>query len=282
MNNKDFVMSLEDAGYRNCWLAYFDILGFKKIFEDALTQPAAPNALFVIRKNYEEVLSKLNASGENSIHCAWFSDTFIIFTPDHSLQSFINIIHLAQDFFIECIGNEIPLRGALSLGLFSYEDALKNGIYLGNVLIDAYTFAEDADWIGFILTPSAIEKAYDFNFYPERNWYTTEYKRKTCFLISRNKKIPMKKLKTSQITAFVPPYGQSHPCYPDRHPLTPVLIAMRRKAPSKSKHKYTRTINFFDYWYQVRLRAKKEISHPHSPSAAGSREANSRQEKKRF
>ncbi|HBR22616.1 MAG TPA: hypothetical protein DD713_08665 [Nitrospiraceae bacterium] len=245
-------MSLEDAGYRNCWLAYFDILGFKKVVEEALTQPTAPNALFVIRNNYEDALSELNASDRENLHCAWFSDTFIIFTPDESLQSFINIIRLAENFFIKCIGREVPLRGALSLGLFSYEYALNKGIYLGDVLIDAYAFAEATDWIGFILTPYAIEKAYCLNFYPERNGYRTTYKHK-----SRNRKIPMKKLKDDQIVAFVPRYGRAHPLYPNHHPLTPVLIAMQRKAPLKEQRKYIRTINFFDWWYRVRVKRKE-------------------------
>lgn len=139
MNRKEFIMSLEDAGYRNCWLAYFDILGFKKLFENA----SNPNALFVIRIIYEDVLLKLKAGAKQDIHTVWFSDTFIIFTPDDSPESFQDIRLLTEEFFVECIGNEVSLRGALSFGLFSFESAINEGIYLGNALIDAYTFAED-------------------------------------------------------------------------------------------------------------------------------------------
>lgn len=247
--NKEFVMSLEDAGYRNCWVAYFDILGFKKIFTDATSQLNAPNVLFVIRKNYEEVLSNLNARAMKSIHFAWFSDTFIIFSQDDSVQSFENIRLLAEKFFIKCTGNGIPIRGSLSFGLFSFDKALKERIYLGNALIDSYTFAEDSDWIGFILTPYAIKKACGFKFYPERHEYRATYK-----YGNRDKKIPMKKLRTERVVAFAPCYRESHPLYPNRHPLTPVLISMQRNAPAKERHKYERTINFFDYWHTERAK----------------------------
>lgn len=236
MNRKEFIMSLEDAGYRNCWLAYFDILGFKKLFKNA----SNPNALFVIRIIYEDVLLKLKAGAKQDIHTVWFSDTFIIFTPDDSPGSFEDIRLLAEEFFIECIGNEVPLRGAVSFGLFSFESAINEGIYLGNALIDAYTFAEDTDWIGLILTPYALERARCLHFYPERHSY-------------RNKNIPMRKIKNEQIFAFVPDYcRESHPLYPNRHPLTPVLIAMQRKAPDKAQCKYVNTIQFFDFYYQAK------------------------------
>jgi hypothetical protein len=95
MSKKEFIMSLEDAGYRNCWLAYFDILGFKKLFENA----SNPNDLVVIRRIYEDVLLELKARTKQDIHTVWFSDTFIIFTPADSPEPFQDIRLLAEKKF---------------------------------------------------------------------------------------------------------------------------------------------------------------------------------------
>jgi hypothetical protein len=51
------------------------------------------------------------------------------------------------------------MRGALGTGQF-YADK-QNNIFIGSALIDAYTYAEKQDWIGFVVTPSAEKKIDD-------------------------------------------------------------------------------------------------------------------------
>ncbi len=53
-----------------------------------------------------------------------------------------------------CAG--IPVCGAMSYGDF-YADK-NNNVFFGEALIEAYSFGENQNWIGFIICPSAIEQ----------------------------------------------------------------------------------------------------------------------------
>lgn len=59
-------------------------------------------------------------------------------------------------FFQKFILGRIPVRGAISFGkLYSH---LGKNIFIGEALIDAYRYGEGQDWLGFLLTPSAVKQ----------------------------------------------------------------------------------------------------------------------------
>ncbi|MHC4558535.1 MAG: hypothetical protein ACYS80_14675 [Planctomycetota bacterium] len=135
----------------DCWLAYFDILGFSNIVESF---PAE-----FIREKLKEALKE----GEqfNAI-CRFkcFSDSFIFYTENDSMDSF-RCVRGASAFFFRALftGNKVPhfpMRGCLDVGEF-YADE-ENGIFFGRVLINAYKLSEGQEWIGFVLSDKARQK----------------------------------------------------------------------------------------------------------------------------
>jgi len=141
----------------NCWVAYFDILGFKN--ETRLNT----GQLSVLAYMYQEAVEHING-GLKSIpnfgslyDCFWFSDSFLLYSLDDSIRSY-NAIRIAATHFFDymIITKKWVLRGALTAGDF-YASRNSN-IYLGEALIDAHNFTEKQDWIGLVLTPSAYAK----------------------------------------------------------------------------------------------------------------------------
>lgn len=149
----------------NCWVACFDILGFKEAilgFEQCQGVGRLDRFADVIYNG--EILKKLEQSRENlqdRIYICWGSDTFVLYTPDDSDTSFKVINSKANIFFREMIWRSpsYMMRGALGTGQF-YADK-QNNVFLGSALIDAYEYAEKQNWIGFVVTPSAEKRIGD-------------------------------------------------------------------------------------------------------------------------
>ena len=139
----------------NCWVAYFDILGFSKRVNEL-----KEHLDVFVKVYYEDILAEIKGRSRrisqalrNEIRYAWFSDTFIFFSKDAGPQSYISIELLSREFLNSQIYARHPLRGALSVGEF-YSEKEKD-IFVGPALIDAYKYAERQNWIGFVLTPKA-------------------------------------------------------------------------------------------------------------------------------
>jgi hypothetical protein len=84
-----------------------------------------------------------------------FSDTFLIYAPDASKSSLVEMERASRLFFEFVLLRQIPLRGAMACDEF-YADK-SNGVFLGKALVEAHGFGEGFDWIGYVLCPSAIE-----------------------------------------------------------------------------------------------------------------------------
>jgi hypothetical protein len=142
----------------NCWVAYFDILGFKNKVLDFNKQNQGHLEVFVDRY-FLDVIKAIKRSGKYNpdyVSITWFSDSFLLFSHNDTLTSFVAIEQAARHFFWRVICRGIPLRGALGYGEF-YGD-LSRSIFLGQALIDTYHYAEKQKWIGFTVTPSACNQ----------------------------------------------------------------------------------------------------------------------------
>ena len=150
----------------NCWLACFDVLGFKERilgFEKAYGVGNLDCFADVI---YNEALATLQQDVKNwlgKVYICWASDTFVFYTPDDSVESFNFISIAAINFLCRRIRKSptLMMRGALGTGQF-YVDKLNN-IFLGSAIIDAYEYAEKQNWIGLVVTPSAEKKIRDID-----------------------------------------------------------------------------------------------------------------------
>jgi hypothetical protein len=140
----------------NCWVAYFDILGFKN--ETRLNTGQLPVLADVYKEVVEHNDELKSIPNFGSLYdCFWFFDNFLFYSLDDSIKSYNTICIAAIHFFnYMIITKKWLLRGALTAGDF-YADR-KSNIYLGEALIDAHNFTEKQDWIGLVLTPNAYVK----------------------------------------------------------------------------------------------------------------------------
>ena len=132
------------------WVAYFDLLGTSVLLETGRVSEVC--------SAYDMAVKKLKTWKKRypSVTPVWFSDTFLLYTKDESAESFKAIEMLARWFVFWLIYKRVPVRGALAHGEF-YADA-RERVYLGYALLDAYHCGESQDWLGFVLTRSAIDR----------------------------------------------------------------------------------------------------------------------------
>jgi hypothetical protein len=151
----------------SCWVAYFDILGFKneiRLYTSKLDTFVEVqygeiiNYIDVdIKRETDLILKKRTEFIAQKYDCSWFSDSFLFYSSDDSIDSYLTIHLVATSFFhYMTIDKKWPLRGALTVGNF-YADKNKN-IYLGEAIIVAHSYTEKQDWIGLVLTPNARTK----------------------------------------------------------------------------------------------------------------------------
>ncbi len=147
-----------------CWLACFDVLGFRRqVVEFVRGCPGGNLDVFVdnyyvpiIRSIEHEIKTQLKYRGCSFEH-AWFSDTFLFYVPnDGSPDSYITIDAVARHFLSSMLRQKTPFRGALAVGEL-YADK-RNSIFVGDALIEAYTYAEKQDWIGLVMAPSVPKR----------------------------------------------------------------------------------------------------------------------------
>lgn len=138
--------------YRNRWFSYFDLLGFTNLVREHHIEYVLPI--------YEDVLKaitqKAGPKEKYGISYTWFSDTFVIYSQSESEREFALIEQASRLFFQKLILQQIPVRGALSVGKL-YTQKKKN-IILGQALIEAYEYGENQKWLGFLLTPSVFRR----------------------------------------------------------------------------------------------------------------------------
>jgi hypothetical protein len=143
----------------NCWVAYFDILGFKN---EIRLQTGHLDVFAKIQ--YEEILRHIEEEKKTvrgftpkEHDCCWFSDSFLFYALDDSINSYLTMHYVATEFFHHLgVMKRWPVTGALTFGEF-YADKDKS-IYLGEALIDAHKYTDEQNWIGIVLTPSAHER----------------------------------------------------------------------------------------------------------------------------
>jgi hypothetical protein len=217
---------------RDCWVASFDILGFKNL----VNVDGSSFAAACIQDDYEETLEHLekscNGYHEGDLEYCWLSDTFIMFTPDNSAKCYSVIQQAAKHFIEKCLYSSIPIRGAVSVG--SFISSHDNRSLMGRAFIDAFVCGEDQDWLGLLLTPQAVAKARSFGLEPSRH----------DFVVSPN--IPMRKCAPTEVMAYRFQNGSAN----FDSPLIPVLEDMMRRSDTTHHPKYQCTIDFIKAHYR--------------------------------
>lgn len=161
----------------NCWVACCDILGFKETIKYFESQHGNRSLDIFVEQFYDPIITefqRLDNYSQDNVFPTQFSDTFLFFTRDDSIESF-SLLHSIFDIFYWSVittDAKWPLRGAIGFGQL-YANMSKN-IFLGSGIINAYEYAEKQNWIGYIITPEANKRldklAIDLN-----NWCFTIY-----------------------------------------------------------------------------------------------------------
>lgn len=223
----------QDWVHSKCWVACFDILGFKNLvsFED----DESLQITFLI-EDYEKTLEHLKTSceryQEGDIEYCWLSDTFVLFSRDDSARSYAVLQQAAKHFITECTYSNIPIRGAISVGHITRSK--DNRSFMGKAFIDAFVYAEDQDWIGLLLTPTAIAKASSNGLFPERH----------DFVKSQN--IPMRKFPSNGVMAYRFQNGSAN----FASPLLTMLSQMKHFSEEQHHKKYDNTKQFIEEHYK--------------------------------
>ncbi|MHC4911915.1 MAG: hypothetical protein ACYTE5_02800 [Planctomycetota bacterium] len=225
--------------YEERWVAYFDILGFRDLVEK--------QSLGFVLSEYLKVLSMVKKDvgreraetfAESLVRRKWASDAFLFYTDGDSQGLFTMVESFARSFFIRAIMRRIPLRGCLTVGQFYADES--NGIFVGPGLINAHWYAENQDWIGYVLTPEARDKLEKLEAEEER--VIDVYQRH----FYREHDVPFKQSETRRLLAFKLDTfnkGSSLESAQDYYLWEP-LIQMERGAPGGCKRKYQNTKDF--------------------------------------
>ena len=218
----------------NCWVACFDILGFRSLvcFNKDEDEVEAYRVRFAYQRTLENLKESCSQYKEGHVDYCWFSDTFLMFTPDDSKQSYVMITFAAKCFIEDFLHSSIPMRAAISVGPFVRTTDKKT--FMGQAFLEAFEYAEDQDWIGLIITPDAIKKAESYGLFPVRHDFVA------------SKDIPMRKFKDQDLVAYRFQNGASN---------RPSLLArglrsMKARAPRESHSKYERTAKFIEEHYR--------------------------------
>jgi hypothetical protein len=216
----------------DCWVACFDILGFRNL----MSVEDDDSRAYGVRVDYEETIENLENScreyEEGALDYCWFSDTFLMFTPDDSASAYCVIQFAAKHFIEHCIYSRIPMRGAISVG--SFMRTRDNRSFIGKAFLEAFEYAEDQDWIGLLITPTAMTKAAAYGLSPTHHDFV------------RSKKIPMRKFSSEDVVAYRFQNGRANfPC-----PLLPMLRDMKLQSEERHRPKYERAEEFIEEHYR--------------------------------
>lgn len=162
------------------FLAYFDLLGYKKFIENN-TELHLDNRTNHFGRNIERALSLDHPTIESktpgvvvsdishsTLNCLTFSDTVILWTNSNTLQDFDEILRVAYMYNQFNVLHDFPSRGCIVYGDIWYKpfdsENLRGGRYMlnmiyGKALIEAHLRAEAMNWAGCELDKSAIEYA---------------------------------------------------------------------------------------------------------------------------
>lgn len=140
------------------YVAHMDILGMSTLVErDAELAWQALSALVHARDHVSSYEISFLDTAERAkvgerVHCVTFSDTILLFTKSDELIDLRTLIVAATEMFNRALSTCIPIRVGIAHGTFFFN--LRDSMYAGPALIEAYRIGEAAQWIGLTVSES--------------------------------------------------------------------------------------------------------------------------------
>ncbi len=219
---------------RNAWIAHFDILGFK----DLLVNGSRSIPIAILQSQIDDLIDHLDSSTnlfKQTVGYYVFSDTFVLYGKTGLAGDYQGLVSASKRLIEKAIQMGLPIRGAISYGdcVFGYE----NKILMGKAFLECHEFGEDQDWLGLILTPSAVNELKNLKVNPEGHGFIN------------SSDIPLRKRRVDSEHVYAYKFisgSTSFEC-----PLLIKLDEMRRSAPDLVKRKYDNSIAFIKKYYVV-------------------------------
>lgn len=158
--------------YEQAYIAYFDVLGFKKLVEN--------NDHENLKTIYDKVFTQMAIRGSTLdgissiplIFSLIISDTIIFWTDASHSQNIWLIMTCAKQLLACSLEDGLPLRGCVIRGPLSIKQFASESSDLteplstitalvGKSIADAHKIAEEQNWSGCIIDESVMKKNYD-------------------------------------------------------------------------------------------------------------------------
>lgn len=137
------------------WVGYFDLLGVSRLINSGKTRQ--------VLYDYREAVKTLDTFKRRypDMRHVWFSDSFLVYSPDASCESFAAMELVCRWFMTALLGHCIPVVGSISCGRLYCDEA--HSLYVGPALVEAVRWQEGQNWIGLVLCPSCITRLGELN-----------------------------------------------------------------------------------------------------------------------
>lgn len=150
----------------NAMVAVVDILGFSKLVKSKSLDRIVGDASYLL-KALSSAINKENTPentptlselrDQHYIGFAWFSDTMLFYTLNDQETDYQNLIQTISWVITHTVLDpEMRLRAGISYGEFFHD--VKNELYIGKAIVDAYQLEKRQEWCGGALAESARGK----------------------------------------------------------------------------------------------------------------------------
>jgi hypothetical protein len=212
-----------DLTPKDAWICHFDVLGFKALITES---NEIDRRVFLSQLN--DLLKMMDGSPQHiSTERHIYSDTIILSAFDTTPKTYSWFMPACKRVMTKSLSMGLPMRAAISVGeIYSSSNP---PILMGKAFIDAYEYGEDQNWIGLVLTPTAVEKIRQVGLEPLHHDFV-QYR------------IPFRKFFGHKALAYRMKDGMTN----FQSPLLPKLRELQLIAPDFAQEKYINTIKFME------------------------------------
>ncbi len=150
------------------FVAHIDVLGMSVLVErDAELAWQLLSSLVKAREDAHNVEIDYLDTAErvavpDQVGIVTFSDTIVLFTKGNSLADLRSIIIVTTELLNKALNLCVPVRAGIAVGTFFFN--LKESMYAGPALIEAYRLGEAAQWIGITTSEEVYQLSKKANF----------------------------------------------------------------------------------------------------------------------
>jgi hypothetical protein len=135
------------------YVALLDVLGFRSIVAGDHKNAAVIKYLTVITESLKHT----------SVESIVFSDTIVLTKDGPDPENLRLLCQICSRLMLDLISANIPIRGAIAYGEFARSNIGASAFLAGKPIIEAYEYEQKQNWIGMMLTPSAIQGTQSIN-----------------------------------------------------------------------------------------------------------------------